>query len=106
MKRGGIISDEIISLRNEGGEAKYRLEQAARILLEISKHAVNRSVVINTIRSGYYEDESIVYRDLFDYLNRPALAQLSSIDKPRFSNTFNEILDSGVYPGSNFYGVS
>lgn len=103
---GDILPSEVTSLRDEGGETKYRLEQAARILLEISKDAASRSVIINTIRSGYYEDESIVYRDLFDYLNRPALVQLSSADKPRFSNAFNEILNNGNYPGSNFYGVT
>lgn len=60
MKKGGsILLDEEVTTRDQISEQKYRLEQADRILLEVSKDVNARSVVMNAVRSKYYEDESL-----------------------------------------------
>lgn len=56
---GSILLDEEVTTRDQISERKYRLEQADRILLEVSKDVNARSVVMNAVRSKYYEDESL-----------------------------------------------
>ncbi|MBK8566190.1 MAG: hypothetical protein IPN76_23325 [Saprospiraceae bacterium] len=97
------ISTRDGSLSEDQQAELHRLRQAASILFELAKTSGIRSEIIAGVRSGFYEDESILFKDLFNSTQSPAFDFQSS---QLTSNGFSSRLQNGNYLNSSEYGVT
>lgn len=81
-------------LTTEEQEQLHRLRQAASILFEVAKTGNARSEIISGVRSGFYEDESILFKDLFNSTQSPAFDFTSNQNT---NNGFQAKLQNGSY---------
>jgi hypothetical protein len=82
------------------------IRHAAFVLAETMKNNDAKKVVLAGIQSGYYVDESILFRDLFNPGSSPAFRNnsfLGGVSPAAFANTFRSVLLSGQYPQSAQY---
>jgi hypothetical protein len=85
---------------------RNNIRQAGLVLAETMKNSDAKKVVLAGIQSGYYPDEAILFRDLFNPSTSPAYKNntfLGGVPATAFATTFRSILASGQYYLSGQY---
>ncbi|TAK40487.1 MAG: hypothetical protein EPO28_10100 [Saprospiraceae bacterium] len=90
-------------LTSEQQEQLQRLRQAASIIFELVKNSEARAEIMDGVRSAFYEDESIAFKDLFNSTQSPAFDHQS---RQVINNGFQSKLSNGDYMNSSEYGVT
>ncbi len=89
-----VIETRSEKLSIEQREQAYRLRQAASVLYELVKSSSVRTEIISGVRSNYYEDESILFKDLFNSTQSPAFNYQSLLN---INNGYTSKLQAGNY---------
>lgn len=85
---------------------RNNIRQAGLVLAETMKNSDAKKVVLAGIQSGYYPDEAILFKDLFNPVTSPVYKNnsfLGGVPATAFANTFRSILASGQYYLSGQY---
>jgi hypothetical protein len=101
-----MLTESILNAQSDVQSKQNNIRHAALVLAETMKNNNAKRVVLAGIQSGYYVDEAILFRDLFNPGSSPAYrnnAYLGGVSPMAFATAFRSILASGQYPQSAQY---
>lgn len=95
-----------LSGQTESQEKRNNIRQATLVLAETMKNSDAKKVVMAGIQSGYYPDEAILFRDLFNANSSPVFRNntyLGNTPASSFAYVFRNILTSKQYHLGNSF---